>query len=39
MLYGATVHSMPNAKDAILEIDALADAVAKLLKIPAEKKA
>lgn len=39
MLYGATVHSMPNAKDAIAEIDALADAVAKLLKIPAERKA
>lgn len=38
MLYGATVHSMPNAKDAITEIDALADAVAKLLKIPATKK-
>jgi chromosome partitioning protein len=38
MLYGATVHSMPNAKDAIHEIDALADAVAKLLKIPANKK-
>ena len=38
MLYGATVHSMPHAKDAITEIDALADAVAKLLKIPAEKR-
>ena len=38
MLYGATVHSMPNAKDAIHEIDALADAVAKLLNIPANKK-
>jgi chromosome partitioning protein len=38
MLYGSTVHSMPNAKEAILEIDALADAVAKLLKIPASKK-
>jgi len=37
MLYGATVHNMPNAKDAITEIDALADAVAKLLKIPASK--
>lgn len=37
MLYGATVHKMPNAKDAIAEIDALADAVAKLLKIPASK--
>ncbi|WP_252374188.1 ParA family protein [Hydrogenophaga sp. 2FB] len=38
MLYGATVHSMPNAKDAITEIDALGDAVAKLLKIPANKR-
>ena len=38
MLYGSTVHSMPNAKDAIHEIDALADAVAKLMRIPTSKK-
>lgn len=37
MSFGATVHSMPNAKDAITEIDSLADAVAKLLQIPASK--
>ncbi len=37
MLYGTFVHRMPNAKDAIVEIDALADAVAALLKIPASK--
>ena len=35
---GATVHSMPGAKDTIEEVDALANAVAKLLKIPAVKK-
>lgn len=37
MLYGATAHSMPNAKEAVLEIDALADEVAGLLNIPANK--
>lgn len=37
MLYGATVHSLPNAKDGILEMDALADEVAALLEIPAAK--
>ena len=37
MLYGATAHSMTNAKEAIMEIDALADEVAKLLKIPTSK--
>lgn len=38
MLIGATAHSLSNAKDAIDEIDALADEVAKILKIPASKK-
>lgn len=38
MLYGATAHQMPNAKDAIEEIDALADEVSKLLRIPAHRK-
>lgn len=36
MLYGATVHSMPGAKDAVQEIDALADEVAELINIPTE---
>ena len=39
MLIGATAHSLSGAKDAIEEIDALTDEVAKLLKIPAFKKA
>lgn len=38
MLVGATVHSLGGAKEAIEEIDALADEVAKLMKIPAVKK-
>lgn len=33
MLYGATAHSLPNAKDAVTEIDALADAVIKITKL------
>lgn len=33
MLYGATAHSLPNAKDAIAEIDSLADIVVKLTKL------
>lgn len=37
MVFGATVHSLPNSKDAIMEIDALASAVAKLLQIPTHK--
>lgn len=37
MLYGATVHSMPKANDAINEIDALADEIAALIGIPPRK--
>lgn len=39
MLYGATVHSMPNAKEAIQEIDALANEVAALVGLSATKEA
>lgn len=37
MLYGATAHSLPNAKPAIVEIDALADIVQKLINLPGRK--
>lgn len=37
MLYGVTAHSMPKAADAVAELDALADEVAEVLGIPAEK--
>lgn len=39
MLYGATAHSMPNAKEAMTELDALADEVAGILDIPTTKEA
>lgn len=37
MLYGATAHSMPNSKEAVVELDALADEVASLLGIAPNK--
>lgn len=37
MLFGATAHSLPNAKPAIVEIDALADIVQKLINLPGRK--
>lgn len=38
MSYGATAHSLPNSTDAVAELEALAAEVAKLLKIPLNKR-
>ncbi len=39
MLFGATAHSLPNAKPAITEIDALADMVQELIGLPTRRAA
>lgn len=38
MLYGATAHAVKGGEDATREIEAVVDAVSKLLKLPARKK-
>lgn len=38
MLFGSTVHSLPNARAAILEIDALADQVQEIIELPLKEK-